>query len=164
VSEDLAKALQLAESAAPAARLQTLAEAMEKLQASMPSQEDLRSVKGQLATLQNGMGALDDLSKLRTDVEALQLRFVRVDELRSDLEGIKTDILTNEKGIRALETDCKRLNDSHTELQSTASKVPFMIPNHYPCTSQLWPCSTVHTSTCIFHEIHTVNACFTVSS
>lgn len=67
-SEDVAKALQVAEAAASSTSLAALSDTVAKLEAGMPSKEELAKVQGQLATLQNGMAALDDLSNMRTEV------------------------------------------------------------------------------------------------
>jgi hypothetical protein len=66
--EDISKALQLAEAAASMTSLDALSDTVGKLEAGMPSREELANVQGQLASLQNGMAALEALSDMRNQV------------------------------------------------------------------------------------------------
>ena len=70
ISEDVARALQVAEAAASATSLAALSDTVANLEAGMPAKEDLAAVQGQLATLQNGMTALEDLSNMRAEVQS----------------------------------------------------------------------------------------------
>ena len=58
----------MAEAAASATSVAAISETVAKLEAGMPSKEELATVQEQLGTLQNGMAALDNLSHMSSEV------------------------------------------------------------------------------------------------
>lgn len=76
-----------------------LKQSLEKLQSEVPSTSDLARVKTQLASLESGMEALEGLSQLRRDVEALTSKSAKIDQLVASVELSNEHILQVKTGL-----------------------------------------------------------------
>lgn len=75
-------------------------------------------------------------------LESLRVRMEKVDQLRNDIEGVKTDILTNEQGVNELQEQAVANEKASRQLQEDVTRLNTSVEKLLDATAQV--CISVH--------------------